>query len=95
MGATLNITSAKNGYTLSDRATWLAFKNKGELEIVYENNAMLNNQYGIIAVNPRIHKNVQYKNATIFIKWITSPRGQNLIKSFTIKNQQAFFPNAR
>ena len=95
MGATLNMASAKNAYTISDRSTWLAFNNKGDLDIVFEGSTKLFNQYGVIAVNPKKHPHVKYAKAQKFISWFISSEGQKYIKEFKIKGKQAFFPNAR
>ncbi len=95
MGATLNIAVAKNAYTLSDRATWLAFENKGDLKIVTQGDKQLFNQYGLIAINPKKHKHTNIKAANIFIRWMLSARGQKYIAQFKIKGKQAFFPNAK
>jgi tungstate transport system substrate-binding protein len=94
MGAALNTAGSMGAYVLSDRGTWLAFKNKGDLEIVVEGDRQLFNQYGIILVNPEKHAHVKKELGQQFIDWIVSPEGQNAIKSYTINGQQLFFPNA-
>jgi tungstate transport system substrate-binding protein len=94
MGAALNSASASNGYVLSDRATWLAFKNRGELEISVEGDTRLFNQYGVILVNPQKHKHVKAAMGQTFIDWIVSPDGQKAIADFKIGGEQLFFPNA-
>ena len=94
MGAALNTASASNGYVLSDRATWINFKNRGELDIVVEGDARLFNQYGVILVNPEKHKHVKKELGQAFIDWIVSPEGQKAIADYKINNQQLFFPNA-
>lgn len=95
MGATLNIAAGMNAYTMTDRGTWIAFKNKRNLKILVEGNGVLFNQYGIMLVNPERHKHTKAKAGQAFIDWLISPSGQNAIKSYKIKGQQLFFPNAR
>lgn len=94
MGATLNTASGMNAYAMSDRATWLNFGNKGDLEILLEGDERLFNQYGIILVNPERHPHVKAEMGQKFIDWVLSPGGQQAIGEYTIKGQQAFFPNA-
>jgi tungstate transport system substrate-binding protein len=94
MGATLNTASASNAYTLTDRATWISFKNRGELEIVVEGDKRLFNQYGVILVSPEKHKHVKKDLGQQFIDWVTSPEGQKAIADYKIGGQQLFFPNA-
>jgi tungstate transport system substrate-binding protein len=94
MGAALNTASASNAYVLSDRGTWLAFKNRADLEIVVEGDKRLFNQYGVILVNPAKHPHVKAEYGQAFIDWIVSPEGQKAIADFKITGQQLFFPNA-
>jgi tungstate transport system substrate-binding protein len=94
MGAALNTASATNGYVLSDRATWINFKNRGELEIVVEGDQRLFNQYGVILVNPEKHQHVKKELGQVFIDWLVSPEGQKVIADYRINGQQLFFPNA-
>jgi tungstate transport system substrate-binding protein len=94
MGATLNTASGMNAYVLSDRATWLQFGNKGDLEIVVEGDPKLFNQYGIILVNPEKHPHVKADLGQQFVDWVISEEGQKLIGEYQIDGQQAFFPNA-
>ncbi|MEX2126712.1 MAG: extracellular solute-binding protein [Xanthobacteraceae bacterium] len=94
MGAALNTTSASNGYVLSDRATWINFKNRGELGIAVEGDQRLFNQYGVILVNPEKHKHVKKEFGQAFVDWLISPDGQKAIANYKINNQQLFFPNA-
>src|SRR5690606_10067749 len=94
MGAALNTASATNGYVLSDRATWINFKNRGDLEIVVEGDERLFNQYGVILVNPEKHKHVKKELGQSFIDWLVSPEGQKAIADYKINGQQLFFPNA-
>ena len=95
MGATLNMVSASNAYTISDRSTWLSFNNKGDLGIVFEGSKKLFNQYSIISVNPKKHPHIKMKKGQAFIDWFISAEGQKHIMNFKIKGQQAFFPDAR
>jgi tungstate transport system substrate-binding protein len=94
MGATLNTASASNAYTLTDRATWIAFKNKGDLVIVVEGDKRLFNQYGIMLVNPAKHPHVKKDLGQKFIDWIVSAEGQKAIADYKRNGQQLFFPNA-
>jgi tungstate transport system substrate-binding protein len=94
MGATLNTASGMNAYAMSDRATWLNFGNKGELEILLEGDERLFNQYGIILVNPERHAHIKAEMGQTFIDWVLSDEGQQAIGEYKIKGQQAFFPNA-
>ena len=94
MGPALNSASSMNGYILSDRATWLAFKNRGDLTIVVEGDKRLFNQYGVILVNPEKHKHVKKELGQAFIDWVVSPDGQRAIADYKIGSEQLFFPNA-
>ena len=93
MGATLNTASGMNAYALTDRATWLNFRNKGDLTIVVEGDARLYNQYGIILVSARKHPHVKAADGQAFIDWVLSREGQQAIADYRINGQQAFFPN--
>ena len=94
MGATLNTAVAMGAYTLTDRATWLKFQNKGPLAILVEGGGKLFNQYGVILVNPARHPHVKAREGQIFIDWLIGIEGQRAIASYRIDGQQAFFPNA-
>jgi tungstate transport system substrate-binding protein len=94
MGAALNTAGAMGAYVLSDRGTWLSFKNRGDLEVVVEGDKRLFNQYGVILVNPAKHAHVKKELGQQFIDWVISSEGQNAIKSYTINGLQLFFPNA-
>jgi tungstate transport system substrate-binding protein len=91
MGPTLNIASGMNAYALSDRGTWLSFKNRGNLAISVEGDKRLFNQYGVILVN-KAH--VKKELGQRFIDWLISTEGQKAIADYTIDGQQLFFPNA-
>ncbi len=95
MGATLNIASSLNAYTLTDRATWENFKNKQALKILFQSDSLLRNQYGIIKVNPARHKHVKSSEAGIFINWILSAEGQTAINKYRLNGKQVFFANAK
>ena len=93
MGPTLNTASAMNAYAFTDRATWLSFKNRGELGILVEGDSKLFNQYGVMLVNPDKHTHVKKEMGLQFIEWITSTEGQAAIAAYKIEGQQLFFPN--
>jgi tungstate transport system substrate-binding protein len=94
IGAALNTAAASNGYVLSDRGTWLSFKNRGDLVIVVEGDKRLFNQYGVMLVNPAKHPNVKKDLGQQFIDWLVSPEGQKAIASYKINGEQLFYPNA-
>jgi tungstate transport system substrate-binding protein len=91
MGATLNVANELPAYTLSDRATWLAFRNRADLEILVEGDPVLRNPYGVLVVNPARHPQVKVELATRFADWITGPEGRAAIAGFRIGGQPAFF----
>lgn len=93
MGPTLNTASAMGAYAFTDRGTWLNFKNRGDLGIVVEGDTKLNNQYGIMLVNPAKHAHVKKEMGLAFIDWVTSAEGQLAIAAYKIEGQQLFFPN--
>ena len=95
MGGTLNMASALDAYTLTDRATWLKFGNKGRLDILFQSDPPLYNPYGIILVNPVKHPHIKTRDGQTFINWMLSETGQKLIGSYRILGQQAFFPTAK
>jgi tungstate transport system substrate-binding protein len=95
MGATLNTAAAMNGYTLTDRGTWLYFKNRQDLVVLVQGDKRLFNQYGIMLVNPAKHPNVKKALGMTFINWVTSPEGQAAIAGYKIGGRQLFFPNYR
>ena len=94
MGPALNSASGMNAYILSDRGTWLSFKNRGELAIAVEGDKRLFNQYGIMLVNPAKHPNVKKVMGQAFVDWVISPEGQKVIADYKINGEQLFFPNA-
>jgi len=95
MGPTLNTASGMNAYALTDRGTWLSFKNRGELVISVEGDQRLFNQYGVMLVNPAKHPHVKKEMGQAFIDWVISPEGQKTIADYKIGGEQLFFPNAR
>ena len=95
MGATLNTASGLEAYSLTDRGTWISFKNRGNLAICIEGDPRLFNQYGVILVNPTKHTHVKAQDGQAFIDWLLSDTGQQAIAAFRIEGEQAFFPKAR
>jgi len=94
MGPALNMGSSLNAYVLTDRGTWLSFKNRGELKILVEGDKSLFNQYGVMVVDPARHPHVKAELAQRFADWVTSPAGQAAIADYRIGGEQLFFPNA-
>jgi tungstate transport system substrate-binding protein len=94
MGPALNTASSMNAYLMSDRATWLAFMNRGDLAILVEGDQRLMNQYGVMLVNPQKHPSVKSADGQAFIDWVVSPEGQAAIAAYKIGGEQLFFPNA-
>lgn len=94
MGAALNTASASNAYVLADRATWLSFKNRGELAIAVEGDKRLFNQYGIMLVSPQKHPSVKNELGQQLIDWLVSAEGQKAIADYKINGEQLFYPNA-
>jgi tungstate transport system substrate-binding protein len=94
MGAALNMASSSNAYLVSDRGTWLSFKNRGELAILTEGDKRLFNQYGVMLVNPARHSGVKAKDGQAFVDWLVSPAGQTAIADYKVGGEQLFFPNA-
>ena len=94
MGPTLNTAAGMNAYTLTDRGTWLSFRNRGELVIVVEGDQRLFNQYGVMLVNPAKHPHIKKEQGQAFIDWVISSEGQKTIAEYKIGGEQLFFPNA-
>lgn len=94
MGPALNMASSSNAYLLSDRGTWLSFKNRGDLGIVTEGDKLLFNQYGVMLVNSAKHPDVRTKDGQAFIDWLISQQGQEAIAAYRVGGEQLFFPNA-
>jgi tungstate transport system substrate-binding protein len=94
MGPALNTAASMNAYLLSDRATWLAFRNRAELAILVQGDRRLFNQYGVMLVNPEKHPSVKRAEGQAFIDWIVSSEGQKAIADYRIGGEQLFYPNA-
>ncbi|HSC00347.1 MAG TPA: extracellular solute-binding protein [Burkholderiaceae bacterium] len=95
MGPTLNTAAGMNAYALTDRGTWLSFKNRGDLVISVEGDQRLFNQYGVILVNPARHPHVKKELGQQFIDWLVSDEGQRAIAGYKINGEQLFYPNAK
>jgi len=95
MGATLNTAAGMGVYALADRGTWISFVNRQDLEILFEGDPLLFNQYGSIVVNPRRHPHVRHELATQWHEWLLSDNGQAAIAAYKLDGEQLFFPNAR
>jgi tungstate transport system substrate-binding protein len=94
MGPALNIAASSNAYALTDRGTWVSFKNRGDLTVLVEGDGRLFNQYGVMIVSPAKFPHVKAAEAQKFIDWVTSPAGQQVIADYRIHGEQLFFPNA-
>ena len=94
MGPALNTAASMNAYILTDRGTWLSFKNRGDLTILVEGDKRLFNQYGVMLVNPDKHPSVKKELGQIFVEWVISPEGQKAIADYKINGEQLFYPNA-
>jgi len=94
MGPALNTAASMNAYILADRGTWLAFKNRGDLDILVQGDKRLFNQYGVMLVNPEKHPTVKKELGQQFIDWLVSPAGQKAIAEYKIGGEQLFYPNA-
>ena len=94
MGPALNMAASSGGYVLTDRGTWLSFKNRADLKILVEGDTRLFNQYGVMAVSPARHPQTKVIEAQKFVDWVTSPAGQGVIAGYKIGGEQLFFPNA-
>ncbi|WP_341905312.1 extracellular solute-binding protein [Polaromonas sp. YR568] len=95
MGPALNIAASTGGYALTDRGTWLSFKNRADLAVLVEGDVKLFNQYGVMVVNPAKHPQVKADLAQKFVDWIISPAGQAVIAGYKINGEQLFFANAK
>jgi len=95
MGPALNMASSTNAYVLTDRGTWLNFKNRGDLKVLVEGDKRLFNQYGVMLVNPAKYPHVKAAEGQKFIDWVTGSAGQAVIASYKIGGEPLFFPNAR
>ncbi|MES2281213.1 MAG: substrate-binding domain-containing protein [Pseudomonadota bacterium] len=95
MGPALNIAASTGAYALTDRGTWLNFRNRAGLAVLVEGDGKLFNQYGVLPVNPARHPHVNAAGANRFVDWVTSPAGQAVIAGYRIGGEQLFFPNAK
>jgi tungstate transport system substrate-binding protein len=95
MGEVLTMTAQMEGYTLTDRATYSAYRSKTGLEILVSGDPKLFNPYGVMAVNPQKYPEVNFAVANQFIEWVTSEEGQTRVAEFKINGEQLFFPNAK
>lgn len=93
MGPTLNTAVELEAYTLVDRGTWLAFRNRGRLELLLEGDPQLRNPYGAIVVDPERHPHVKAEAARAFVDWLRSEEGREAIASFRVQGQPLFFPS--
>ena len=94
MGPALNMAASSGAYVLTDRGTWLSFKNRAELAILVEGDTRLFNQYGVMVVNPARHPQTKVIEAQKFVDWVTSPVGQGVVAGYKLGGEQLFFPNA-
>jgi tungstate transport system substrate-binding protein len=94
MGPALNIAASSGGYVLSDRGTWLNFKNRADLAVLVEGDKRLFNQYGVMLVSAAKHPQVKTAEGQKFVDWVTGPAGQAAIAGYKIGGEQLFFPNA-
>ena len=94
MGPALNIASSSSGYAITDRGTWLNFRNRGDLAVLVEGDQRLFNPYGVMAVSSAKHPHVKTAEAQRFVDWIVSPAGQASIAAYRIGGEQLFFPNS-
>jgi tungstate transport system substrate-binding protein len=94
MGPALNIASGSSGYALTDRGTWLNFKNRGDLTVLVQGDQRLFNQYGVMLVSAAKHPKVKTAEGQKFVDWVTGPAGQAAIAAYKIGGEQLFFPNA-
>lgn len=94
MGAALNMAAALGAYVLTDRGTWLAFRNRGGLRVLVEGDTRLRNAYGVMRVNPQRHPQVRAAEGQRFVDWLVSPAGQGVIAGYRIGGEPVFTPDA-
>jgi len=94
MGPTLNTAAGMNAYAFADRATWISFDNRQDLEIVFEGDPALFNQYGSVRINPDRHPHLKHELAAAFHEWLLSDDGQGAIAGYELRGEKLFFPNA-
>ena len=95
MGDTLNIAAAMDAITLTDRATWISFRNKSDLAVIFENHSALFNQYGLVLIKPRNSDRTAFENAKIFCNWLLGNEGQHIINAFRKDGEQLFFADQK
>jgi len=95
MGATLNTAVGMGAYTLTDRATWISFRNRRDFIVLVEGDKRLFNPYGVILVNPARHPHVNAAGGRAFVAWLTGPEGQAAIAAYKVSGVQLFYPSAR
>ena len=91
MANTLNVASEMNAYTLSDKGTWISFKNKNNLKILFEGGSEMYNEYGVIAINPKKFPHVEYDKSKEFIEWLITGAGKDVINNFIYDGEKLFF----
>jgi tungstate transport system substrate-binding protein len=94
MGATLNMAAATDSYVLTDRGTWISFGNKQNLQLLFDGDPPLDNQYSILLINPERHPYINSEGARIFADWMAGERGQQVIGEYRLEGEQLFHPNA-
>lgn len=95
MGATLNTAVGMGAYTLTDRATWISFRNRLDYRILVQGDKRLFNPYGVMLVNPARHPHVNAAGARAFVEWLTGPEGQAAIAAYRVRGIQLFIPSAK
>lgn len=95
MGATLNMAAGMGAYTLSDRGTWLSFRNRQDMDLLYAGDPAMFNPYGIMLVNPAKHPHVNKEAGMKLIEWVTGKQGQDAIAAYRINGEPLFFPSAK
>ena len=93
MGSTLNVAVGLGGITMTDRATWLSYRNKKNFDIIFEDSNALFNQYGIVVVTERVGKNARFQKTMLLFKWLTEGAGRQLISDYNINGIKLFYPN--
>jgi len=93
MGATLNTATGMGAYALTDRGTWLAFKNRLDLEILVVGDPLLLNPYSVILVNPEKHPHIKAEDGQALVSWLVSKEGQEAIRDFRLSGEVLFVPD--
>lgn len=94
MGPTLNMTNEMQGYTMTDRGTWLAYNNKLDLDVLFQGDKSLFNPYQVILINPQRYPAINHQGAKVFSDWLVNDKGQQLINDFKLNGKQLFVANA-